>query len=158
MSEQVPPSRFHRKRNLKCIKAQEGRYRYVLGHDIYMDRVTSLCSRALVEHLEYDRMNKSAWVEWDTANWKPLIDYVPTISLLSRGWIVFVFLEEAHCTRILEGIWCMGAISLVLDRWHTWFDPLRERISKRHLWVMLPHLPFPLWKKNVLEGIANSIG
>ena len=23
---------------------------------------------------------------------------------------------------------------------------------------MLPHLPFPLWNKNVLEGIANSIG
>ena len=52
----------------------------------------------------------------------------------------------------------MGDGSLVLDHWHTSFDPLRERISKRHLWVMLPHLPFPLWNKNVLEGIANSIG
>ena len=23
---------------------------------------------------------------------------------------------------------------------------------------MLPHLPFPLWNKHVLEGIADSIG
>ena len=52
----------------------------------------------------------------------------------------------------------MGASSLVLDRWHTQFDPLKERITKRHLWVLLPHLPFPLWNKNVLEGIANTIG
>ena len=119
MSEQAPPSCFCRKRNLKCIEAQDGHFRYVLGHNIYMERVTSLCSRALVGRLEYAWMNKSAWVEWAIANWKPLIDYVPTISLLSRGWIVFVFLKEAHCTRILEGIWRMGDGSLVLDHWHT---------------------------------------
>ena len=101
-----------------------------------MDRVSSLCSHALIGHLEYARMTKLAWVEWATTNWKPLIDYVPTISLLSRGWIVFVFLEETHCTQILEGIWRMGTGSLVLDRWHPRFDPLKERISKRHLWVI----------------------
>ena len=52
----------------------------------------------------------------------------------------------------------MGIGSLVLDRWHPRFDPLKEKIVKRHLWVLLPHLPFPLWNKNVLEGIANTIG
>ena len=52
----------------------------------------------------------------------------------------------------------MGDGSLVLNRWHTGFDPLRERITKRHLWALLPQLPFPLWNKKVLEGVANSIG
>ena len=66
----------------------------MVGHDIYLDRVTSLCSRALVGRLEYARMNKTDWVEWANTFWKPLINYIPTISLLSRGWIVFVFLEE----------------------------------------------------------------
>ena len=47
-------------------------------------------------------------------HWKPLFDYIPTISLLSNGWIVFVFLEEEHCSRILEGIWRIGGSSLVL--------------------------------------------
>ena len=31
-------------------------------------------------------------------------------------------------------------------------------ITKQHLWVLLPHLPFPLWNQHVLEGIANTIG
>ena len=157
MQDQIPRSHSCWKRNAKHIKAQEGHYRFVLGHDIYMDRVSTVCTCALIGSLEYARMNRSEWIEWENLNWKPLINYVPTISLLSRGWIVFVFLEEAHCSQILEGIWHMGSGSLVLDRWHPRFDPLKERIAKRHLWVLLPHLPFPLWNKNVLEGIANTI-
>ena len=31
-------------------------------------------------------------------------------------------------------------------------------MTKHHLWVFLPSLPFPLWSKNILEGIANTIG
>ena len=55
-----------------------------------------------------------------------MLTYIPTISLLSNGWIVFVFLEAQHATLILETIWRMGLGSLVLGRWHTHFDPLRE--------------------------------
>ena len=46
----------------------------------------------------------------------------------------------------------------MLERWHSKFDPLRERIAKRHLWVLLPHLSFPLWSRHILEGIENIIG
>ena len=69
-----------------------------------MERVTSLYSRTLVGRLEYCQMNKAAWVNWASENWKPLFYYIPTISLLSNGWIVFVFLDAEHCTWVLEGI------------------------------------------------------
>ena len=55
-------------------------------------------------------------------------------------------------------MWRVGKGSLVLGRWHTSFDPLKEKINKRHLWVLLPQLPFPLWSKSILEGIGNTIG
>ena len=45
-----------------------------------------------------------------------------------------------------------------MDRWHVHFDPLRERVKKCHLWVLLPGLPFPLWDRSLLEGIGNTIG
>ena len=45
-----------------------------------------------------------------------------------------------------------------MGSWHSHFDPLREWVTKRHLWVLLPSLPFPLWNLNILEGIANTIG
>ena len=158
MAEVAAQPCFRRKRRSKCIKAQEGCFQYVLGHDIFMECVSSLCTRALVSRLEYCRMNKAAWVEWASEHWKQLFDYIPTISLLSNGWIVFVFLEEEHYSRILDGIWRIGKGSLVLGRWHSKFDPLRERISKHHLWVLLPHLPFPLWSRQILEGTGNTIG
>ena len=47
---------------------------------------------------------------------------------------------------------------MVLGHWHPSFDPLQEIISKRHLWVLLPHLSFPLWSRQILEGIGNTIG
>ena len=59
-------------------------------------------------------MNKASWVNWGSEHWKPLFDYIPTISLLSNGWIVFVLLDADHCSRVLEGIWRIGKGSLVL--------------------------------------------
>ena len=47
---------------------------------------------------------------------------------------------------------------MVLGKWHSFFDPMRERIVKRHLWVIMPHVPFPLWSRPILEGIGNTIG
>ena len=59
-------------------------------------------------------MGKQEWVDWACANWKPLIKYNPTISLLSRGWIIFIFLEEEHANLILDQTWRVGKGSLVL--------------------------------------------
>ena len=59
------PSHSRTGRKSKGIKAHEGKYRFVLGHDIYMDRVESLCTRALVGRLEYCHLGKKEWVEWE---------------------------------------------------------------------------------------------
>ena len=69
------------RRNVKDVKALEAKRRYVFGHDVYMDRLVALCSKALVGQLEYVSMGKKELVEWATTHWKPLLNYVPTISL-----------------------------------------------------------------------------
>ena len=71
---------------------------------------------------------------------------------------MFIFLEDDHATQVLKQLWRVGKGSLVLDRWHANFDPARERIRKRHLWTLLPGLPFPLWNRSLLEGVGNTIG
>ena len=47
---------------------------------------------------------------------------------------------------------------MVLSRWHSGFDPLIEKVTIRHLWVILLAFPFPLWSKDILTGLANSLG
>ena len=72
--------------------------------------------------------------------------------------MVIVFIEEIDATRILEALWTIQQGSLVLRRWHSGFDPLKERAIICHLWVLLPALPSPLWNKDILTGLENSIG
>ena len=91
-------------------------------------------------------------------NWKSLLSYAPIISLLAKGYIIVIFLEDTHATTVLNSPWCIGEGSMVLDHWHVNFDPLKERVKKGHLWVLLPALPFPLWSHTMLEGIGNTIG
>ena len=149
--------RYRRRRRAKSYKAREGKLQFVVGRDIYFNRVEALSSRALIGRLEYASLDKKQWFEWASEKWKPLLTYVPAISLLVRGWIVFVFLEDGHTTSLLNKIWRVEKGSLVLDRWHVHFDPVRERVKKRHLWSLLPGLPFPLWNRAILEGIGDSL-
>ena len=121
------------RRKAKALKASAHKPRFALGHDVFMDRVESLCRRTLIGRLKYISMSKDGWVDWATLHWKPIIHYVPAISILVRGWIVFVFHEDEHASSILNRPWRVGKGSLVLDRWHVNFDLAHERIKKRHL-------------------------
>ena len=78
-------------------------------------------------------MSKEGWVNWATSHWKPLIHYVPSISLLANRWLVFVFIEESDASLILEKLWPVLDGFLVLKKWHSGFDPLTERVTIRHL-------------------------
>ena len=150
MEDKKDSAHHRRKQNAKNIKTLEGKFCYVLSHDVYMERVTSMCSKALVGRVEYFRMSKKAWVNCAQEHWKPLLTYIPTISLLANGWIVSVFLEVDHALLVLDSTSRVGLGSLVLGRWHAHFDPLKERVTKPHLWVLLPSLPFPLWNRSIL--------
>ena len=78
-------TRFQRRRKAKAHKVLKGKLRYVVGWDIYLDRVEALCSRVLIERLEYASMDKKELFAWEIEHWKPFLSYVPAISLLVRG-------------------------------------------------------------------------
>ena len=52
------PARYQRRRKAKAFKTLEGKLCYVVGRDIYMDRVEALSRRALIGRLEYVSMDK----------------------------------------------------------------------------------------------------
>ena len=49
--------RFRRRRKTKSLKARDGTLDFVVGRDIYLDRIHALCSRALIGRLEYASMD-----------------------------------------------------------------------------------------------------
>ena len=80
-----------------------------------------------------------------------------TISLLANQWLVIVFIEDDDASCILNSLWIIENGSLVLSRWHSRFDPLKERVVKHHLWVLFPAFPFPLWNRYFLVGLENTL-
>ena len=66
--------------------------------------------------LEYVHMGKKDYMELAIAHWKLVLTYITTISFLSNGWIVFVFLEVEHAVVILDSLWRIRNGSLVLGR------------------------------------------
>ena len=77
-------------------------------------RVSSLCRHALIGRLEYFSLGKKEWIEWASVHWKPLLTYLPTISLLEKGWLVFVFLEDSHASLIIE---------IIMEDWFWFLSP-----------------------------------
>ena len=70
-----------------------------------MDRVSKLCHWALIGLLAYCTLKKEEWVEWATTHWKPILNYIHTISILANRWLVFVFIEDVDATHILDTPW-----------------------------------------------------
>jgi len=48
---------------------------------------------------------------------------------------------EADALLIMEKTWVINKGSLVLSKWHTMFNPLKEHILKHHLWMMMIWFP-----------------
>ena len=78
------PSRFLVRRKSKILATLDHKCGFVVGRAIMLDRVSKLCHRALIGRFEYYLMNKEEWVAWATLHWKPILTYVPTISLLAK--------------------------------------------------------------------------
>lgn len=78
--------------------------------------------------------------------------------MLSNGWILFHFLSVEDRDAIESRFWVIGRGLLVLSKWYPSFDPRKEKLLKRHLWVLLPGLLLQCWLLKGFTAIANSIG
>ena len=52
----------------------------------------------------------------------------------------------------------MGEGSLVLKRWHSGFEPLYEKLIRRHLWVIMPEFPIQCCNLKGFMAVVNTIG
>ena len=59
------PTNYKSWRKTKSLKDMESKCIFLLGRDIYMDKVEALCSRELVGCLEYCKIGKEEWVVWE---------------------------------------------------------------------------------------------
>lgn len=123
-----------------------------------MEDVIRLSDSALVGKFSYSVLAGLEIGVWAEENWCPVLGYSPVCVSLVNGWFRFIFRSGADATQILGGLWLCGKSSLVLKRWHESFDPAKERLRFRHLWVLLPGFPLHFWSLDVCVGVGNQLG
>jgi hypothetical protein len=95
---------------------------------------------------------------WVEETWKPMLGYIPEVIVLVRGWYCFRFKEVVDVEMILERVWLYSSESLMMKRWTHLFDPEKEHIRFRHLWVLLPGCPLVFWNLEAFKVIGNTLG
>lgn len=109
-----------------------------LGHDIRLMEEESYSSRGLVGRFGYRRMSVKEVDRWVAECWGPILGYIPVVYILCKGWFFFMFKTEEDVIHILSMVWIVKSGSLMLKRWHVAFNPEKELIRFRHLWVLMP--------------------
>ena len=65
-----------------------------------MDRVESMCLLVLVGLIEYSKLNEEELTAWLAKHCKPLINCVPSVSLLANGWMVLILWKTTMVHRL----------------------------------------------------------
>lgn len=122
-------------------KARKGHPLCLLGKDVTFDMVSALSKRTVIGKFEYLKPSRADILSWVRLKWKGVVNNIPRILQLSNGWLLFLFLSKEDRMVVESRYWILGMGSLVLDRWHTAFDPKKEVLNRRHLWVILSDFP-----------------
>jgi len=73
--------------------------------------------------------------------WGGILKELPEVHVLPRGWFALNFAKENYMDLVLAKFWHIEMAPVLLKRWSPLFDPEREQIGARPLWVRLPGLP-----------------
>jgi len=103
-------------------------------------------------------MNVEKIIAWLENIWCPVIGYIPDMYSLSKQWIGFLCRIPKDATLLLNSYWVDGTSSLMLKRWRLAFNPNTDFFPYRHIWVLLPGLPWFLWNVGALKAIDNYLG
>jgi hypothetical protein len=95
---------------------------------------------------------------WVADRWGPVLGYTPIVYIICKGWYFFLYKSAEDTNRILNSVWIVKGGSLMLKRWHVAFNPEKELIRFRHLWVIIPGCPLAIWNREAFMEIGNTIG
>ena len=71
----------------------------------------------------------------------------------------FIFLLVEYWKILIEyKFWVIESGTLVVFRWHSGFNPWKERLKKMNIWVVLLGFPLPCWNLAIFMVVAKAIG
>jgi len=81
-----------------------------------------------------------------------------TVFILTKGWFCFIFKSSEDAEEVLKRVWVVSNGNLILEQWTYAFNPEKEHIRFRHLWVLMPSCPVVIWNVEAFKVIGNTLG
>lgn len=73
--------------------------------------------------------------QWTEEIWGTLLKELLAIKVLARGWFSLHFHRAEYTEWILSQFWHIELAPVLLKRWDPLFDPEREQLGVRPIWV-----------------------
>lgn len=96
--------------------------------------------------------------QWAEEIWGTLLKELPAIKVLARGWFSLHFHRVEYTEWILSQFWHIELAPVLLKRWDPLFDPEREQLGTRPIWVRFLGLPMQFWTPQVFKRIGDALG
>ena len=117
-----------------------------------------IANTVLVGHVRGRTFSVKRLKQWVQEIWGGVFFDLPVVHVLPRGWFSLQFSKESYTNLVLGRCWHIEMALVLLKRWSPLFDPEREQLGARPIWVRLPGLPLPFWAEEVFIRIGNSLG
>ena len=140
------------------IKDLKRRDKLVLGVDVSMKQAEDLSLTAVVGHARGKYFGRGFLRRWAAEQWKDLVDCVPEVRVMTKGWFAFILPCKEKVEAVLRRQWTMNGVPIILKSWTPFFDSKSEKIDKEPLWVKLPGFPMNLWNPTRFAEIGNFLG
>ena len=132
---------------------------HVMGKYVTSTMILILSDNALVGNMEFVKLFLLDLMNWVRDKWKPLNKMVLRVLMLMNDQFCFIFLlVEDQKILIEDRFWVIEYGTLVLLRWHSGFNPWKERLKKMNLWVFLIEFSLHCWNLARFMVVDKAIG
>ncbi|KAK9008984.1 hypothetical protein V6N11_080460 [Hibiscus sabdariffa] len=127
----------------------------------FSDRIQSLVERSLDQTLVVKLLGRR--IGYTTLHTKILELWKPQQSIrlmdIENDYFLVTFkLCSDYLKALAEGPWTIFGHCLTVQQWSPDFSTVTPYPTKVMVWIRLPGLPVPLYKKGIIEAIGESIG
>ncbi|XP_010467353.1 PREDICTED: uncharacterized protein LOC104747425 isoform X2 [Camelina sativa] len=108
--------------------------------------------KVLGQNVPLPVLSRKFWELWKLRGGMTVLD-------LPRQFFIIRFeVEEEYMAAVIGGPWKAFGSYLMVQAWSPSFDPLTDDIFTTPVWNRLSHIPFNLYHRSILLGIAGSLG
>ncbi|XP_010424626.1 PREDICTED: uncharacterized protein LOC104709762 [Camelina sativa] len=142
--------------SLEFPDGEEGEPVITIGKEV-LDAMNGLFRQCMIvkvmgRHISVEAMNRRLKELWKPRGGMSVLD-------LPRQFFMVRFdVEEDYLRAVTGGLWRVFGSILMVKTWSPDFDPVRDEIRTRPVWVRIANLPVNFYHKTILMGIAGGLG